>query len=67
MPRTRDRAARASRLLRLTEVAERIDASLDTVRRRIADGRLKAMRSGRIVRVDEHDLQAFIKASRRWR
>jgi excisionase family DNA binding protein len=67
MPRTSDQAAGAPRLLRLPEVAERLDVSVDTVRRRIADGRLKAMRSGRVVRVDERDLQAFIKASRRWR
>jgi excisionase family DNA binding protein len=54
-------------MLRIADAADILGVSSDTIRRRIADGRLRAVKSGRIVRIDERDLQAFIAASRRWR
>jgi excisionase family DNA binding protein len=51
----------------LPEVAERLNCSIATVRRRIAERKLIAVRHGRILRVLESDLHAFIRASRRWR
>jgi excisionase family DNA binding protein len=51
----------------LPEVSERLGCSLATVRRRIASGALPAFQHGRILRVLEPDLQAFIQASRKWR
>jgi excisionase family DNA binding protein len=51
----------------IPETAERLGCSPATARRRIAAGDLVAVRHGRILRVLESDLQAFIRASRRWR
>jgi excisionase family DNA binding protein len=49
------------------EAAERLDCSVATVRRRIDAGDLVAIKHGRVLRILESDLQAFIRASRRWR
>jgi excisionase family DNA binding protein len=51
----------------LPDVAERLGCSVATIRRRIASDALHAVRHGRILRVLESDLQAFIQASRKWR
>jgi excisionase family DNA binding protein len=51
----------------LPTVAERLSCSIATVRRRIAEGSLVAVTHGRVVRVLDDDLEAFIEASRRWR
>ena len=55
------------RLLTRQEVADHIGCSLDSVDRRIADGRLPAIRDGRLVRIAWADLQAFLRAAKRWR
>lgn len=45
----------------LAEAAERTGLSTDTLRRRIADGRLPAYRSGsRIIRVDPDDVDKLL-------
>jgi excisionase family DNA binding protein len=51
----------------LPVVAQRLECSVATVRRRIDAGDLVAVQHGRIVRVLETDLQRFILASRKWR
>lgn len=54
------------RLLKLSEVAERLSASEREVQRMIDDGRLPSVKFGRrMVRVAEADLEAFIEAHRR--
>lgn len=67
MPKNTEPAPTIGRMLRIADAADILGVSSDTIRRRIADGRLRAVKSGRIVRIDERDLQAFIAASRRWR
>lgn len=52
-----------SKLLRLTEVAGRLDVSLPTVRRLVADGSIQAVRVGRILRVRPQDLETYIQSS----
>jgi excisionase family DNA binding protein len=52
-----------NKLLRLTEVAERLDISLPTVRRLVKDGSLQTVRVGRIFRVRPQDLEAYIQSS----
>ena len=42
--------------LSIAEAARRIGVSDDTIRRRIANGQLKATRSGRIIRISEDAL-----------
>lgn len=54
----------AGRMLSLPEVAECLDVSLSTVRRRVVEGRLRVHRIGRAVRVSMPDLEAFLSASR---
>jgi excisionase family DNA binding protein len=51
----------------IPEVSTRLGCSQATTRRRIASGALRAVKHGRILRILEADLQAFIQASRRWR
>ena len=41
----------------IAEAARRIGCSDDTIRRRIASGQLKAVRSGRIIRISEDALE----------
>ncbi len=43
--------------LSIAEAARRIGVSDDTIRRRIANGQLKAVRSGRIIRISEEALE----------
>ncbi|MCW3159453.1 excisionase family DNA-binding protein [Micropruina sonneratiae] len=43
--------------LSIAEAARRIGVSDDTIRRRIANGQLKAVRSGRIIRISEDALE----------
>lgn len=45
-------------------VAEALDVSLRTIRRRIANGDLIAHRSGGVVRISERDLRAFLALHR---
>jgi len=50
-------------LLRLPEVAERLQVSLPTVRRMVKDGRIKSVRVGRVIRVRPIDLESYIQKS----
>lgn len=50
----------AAPLLAVQEVAHRLGISVKTVRRMIAGRHLPAHRIGRLVRVTETDLQAFV-------
>ncbi len=45
---------------RVPEIAEHLDVEADTVYRMIADGRLRAIRVGRLLRVPASALAAFI-------
>jgi excisionase family DNA binding protein len=58
------RASRRGRLLPLQDVAEQIQVSIKTVRRWIERGLLPAHRLGRVLRVSEEDLDAFISRHR---
>ncbi len=51
-------------LLTVTDVARALKASVKTVRRRIDAGKLPVVRDGRIVRVRQKDLLAFIALRR---
>lgn len=46
------------------EVAERLSVHPNTVRLWLRQGRMSAVRAGRLWRVRESDLQAFLKESR---
>ncbi|HQT62690.1 MULTISPECIES: helix-turn-helix domain-containing protein [unclassified Acidiphilium] len=52
------------RLMPLRDVADQLDVSLSTLRRRIAEGALRVHRIGRAIRVSHADLGAFLAASR---
>ena len=47
-----------------SEIAERLGASEKWVRRKIADGALPAHRVGRLLRVAEADLAAYLASAR---
>jgi len=51
------------KLLRLTEVADRLDVSMPTVRRLVKDGKIKSVRVGRVLRVRPLDLESYIQGS----
>jgi excisionase family DNA binding protein len=53
-----------SRLLDVAEVAERLNVSVRWVRRAIFEKRFPVVHVGRLVRIDERDLEAFIEANR---
>ena len=55
---------RPERLLTPQQVAERLQLSLRTVRRLIADGKLRVFRLGRAVRIAEADLEQFLDQAR---
>lgn len=48
------------------QVSEILRCSEDTVDRRIRAGKLKAVKDDRLVRISVADLNAYIKASKRW-
>ena len=50
-----------ARLLRIAEVADLLQLSTKTIRRRIQDGRLPARFIARQWRIDPRDLQRFIE------
>lgn len=52
------------RLMTPEEVAERLALTPKTVRRFLREGRLKAMKVGRLWRVRESDLLAYMKGER---
>jgi len=51
-------------LLTLADVAERLQCSTKTVKRRIEAGDLPVIRDGRMVRVHPDDLERYIRARR---
>ena len=51
------------KLLRLTEVAERLDVSMPTVRRLVKGGKIKSVRVGRVLRVRPLDLESYLQGS----
>ncbi len=53
------------RLYKLFEVAAQIACSVSTMRREVRAGRLKVIRIGRILRVTEADLAAYLAARRK--
>ena len=50
-------------LLTLQQVADRLQVSMSTVRRKVASGELPVVRIGRNQRVRPADLEAYIKAN----
>lgn len=65
MPASTTKPSSERRLRKITEVAERLNCSDDSVWRWIARGELPVVRMpGRVVRVDERDLKQFIERSR---
>ena len=52
------------RLLDVATVAKRLGVSVRTVRREIKNGRLRAYRVGRLLRVGEDDLLAYLDSRR---
>ena len=58
------RARPASKLLTIDEVAEVFNSSSRTVRRFIGSGALPVHRLGRLVRISEADLAAFLAMNR---
>ncbi len=52
------------RMMPLRDVADILDISLSTLRRRIAEGALRVHRIGRAIRISHVDLAAFLAASR---
>lgn len=48
-------------LLKLEDVADRLQVSLSTVRRLIRDGKLQTVRIGRALRVRPQDLEVYIR------
>lgn len=55
-----------SPLLKLTEAAENLGVSVETIRRRINAGELPVIRDGRILRVHPRDLEHYIASRRRF-
>jgi len=51
-------------MLTIAQTAKILNASLKTVRRRIAAGELPVIRDGRLLRVRPDDLRAFIAVRR---
>ena len=58
------RATILPRLLTISEAAEILNTSVKTVDRHIKDGELRAIKIGRLVRIDPHDLEDFIRDRR---
>ena len=52
------------RMMPLRDVADILDISLSTLRRRIAEGALRVHRIGRAIRISHVDLAAFLAATR---
>ena len=51
-------------MMPLAAVADILDVSIPTLRRRIVEGALRVYRIGRTIRVSEADLAAFLAAAR---
>lgn len=62
MPRRRSPIEERKRLVDIAEAADHLDVSTRTIRRYIADGRLRGYRVGaRLIKVDVGDLDALIR------
>lgn len=64
---TRRRTPPTPRFLTRQEVADVLACSVDTVDRRIRDGRLRAVVDGRLVRIALSDLDTYIGSRKTWR
>ena len=53
------------KLLKISEVADRLNVSVKTVRRLINDGKLTYCRIATAIRIDEKDLDAYIERSKK--
>jgi len=51
-------------VLTLKEIAERLKLHPNTLRRYIKEGKLPAMKFGRVWRVEEEDLKEFMRANK---
>ena len=51
-------------LLTLNDVADRLQVSRRTVERLVAAGRIRIVRVGRLIRVTERELEAYVAAQR---
>lgn len=51
----------ADPLLTIDQAAERLNCSTDTIRRQIADGKLRAFRFGRSIRIKPRDLERSLR------
>lgn len=61
------RRVRSPHLLTIEEAAERLSVSARNIRHQIYLRRLPIVKVGRLVRIDERDLETFIENSRvRW-
>ncbi|RPF21428.1 excisionase family DNA-binding protein [Myceligenerans xiligouense] len=47
-------------LISLTEAAQNLSVSVKTIRRRIADGTVRAYRVGRLIRIDADELRTAL-------
>ena len=52
-------------VLTLQEIAERLKLHPNTLRRYIKEGKLAAMKFGRVWRIEEKDLEEFMRANKR--
>lgn len=50
----------SGRLMSLAEAARDLSVSVKTIRRRIADGTIRAYRIGRLIRIDADELRAAL-------
>ena len=55
------RSRQVSRMLTLKQVSERLSLHVNTVKKYVNQGMLPVMRVGRIMRLDERDLEKFIE------
>lgn len=56
----------AANLLTRQQAADIVGCNIRTIDRRIRSGELPARRSGRMVRIDPHDLDAMFSDPKRW-
>lgn len=56
--------AGGSELVSVREVARRLGVHPETIRRLIHDGRLEAVRVGRVLRVESSELESFLARQR---
>jgi len=64
MAKPKSNPATPPQLLTVPEAAEILNTSDKTVRRRIKDGELPAIKDGHLVRIDPRDLEDFIRDRR---